>query len=47
MSEFIIEGGVPLSGLHITPGNKNAALPMIAASLLADSPVEISNLPII
>ena len=47
MSEFIIEGGVPLSGVHITPGNKNAALPMIAASLLADSPVEIANLPVI
>ncbi len=47
MSKFIIEGGVPLSGRHFTPGNKNAALPMIAASLLADSPVTLTNLPLI
>ena len=47
MSDFVIEGGVSLSGIHATPGNKNAALPMIAAALLADSPVEISNLPVI
>ena len=47
MSKFVIEGGVPLSGRHFSPGNKNAALPMIAAALLADSPVEISNIPLI
>lgn len=47
MSKFIIEGGVPLTGRHYSPGNKNAALPMIAAALLADGPVEITNLPII
>ena len=47
MSKFIIEGGVPIAGRHYSPGNKNAALPMIAASLLADSPVEIANLPLI
>lgn len=47
MSKFVIEGGTPLCGCHTSPGNKNAALPMIAASLLADSPVEITNLPLI
>ena len=47
MSRFVIEGGYPLSGTHATPGNKNAALPMIAAALLADGPVTISNLPLI
>ena len=47
MSRFVIEGGYPLSGVHRPPGNKNAALPMIAAATLADGPVEISNLPLI
>lgn len=47
MSRFIIRGGFPVSGVHAVPGNKNAALPMIAASLLADGPVSISNLPLI
>lgn len=47
MSRFVIEGGYPLSGVHRAPGNKNAALPMIAASLLADGPVVMSNLPLI
>ncbi len=47
MSKFVIEGGVPLNGRHYSPGNKNAALPMIAAALLADGPVEIANLPLI
>lgn len=47
MSRFVIEGGYPLSGVHRAPGNKNAALPMIAAALLADGPVSISNLPLI
>ena len=47
MSRFIIKGGKPISGTHRTPGNKNAALPMLAASLLTDQPVTISNLPLI
>ena len=47
MSRFVIEGGYPLSGTHRAAGNKNAALPMIAAALLADGPVAISNLPLI
>lgn len=45
MDEFIIEGGVPLRG-EITPaGNKNAALPLLAACLLTDEPVTLRNVP--
>jgi len=45
MEKFIIQGGEPLSG-EITPsGNKNAALPLIAATLLADEPVTLHNVP--
>ncbi len=45
MEEFIIEGGVPLRG-EITPaGNKNAALPLLAACLLTDEPVVLHNVP--
>ncbi len=47
MAHFIIEGGHPLSGTHRPAGNKNAALPMLAASVLADSPVVLHNLPLI
>jgi len=45
MDKFIIEGGIPLKG-EITPaGNKNAALPILAATLLTDEPVVLHNLP--
>lgn len=45
MTSFIVEGGLPLSG-EITPaGNKNEALPVLAASLLPDSPVVLRNIP--
>lgn len=45
MEEFIIEGGVPLKG-EITPsGNKNAALPLLAACLLTAEPVTLRNVP--
>ncbi len=47
MSRFVIKGGKPVSGVHRSPGNKNAALPMLAASLLTSEPVTLSNLPII
>ena len=36
-----------MSGVHCVPGNKNAALPMLAASLLTAEPVVLSNLPLI
>ena len=47
MEKFIIEGGIPLSG-EVTPsGNKNAALPLLAACLLTDEPVILRNVPYI
>ncbi|MFM8370310.1 MAG: UDP-N-acetylglucosamine 1-carboxyvinyltransferase, partial [Chloroflexota bacterium] len=45
MEEFVIEGGIPLNG-EVTPsGNKNAALPLLAACLLTDEPVIMRNVP--
>jgi len=45
MDKFIITGGIPLHG-EITPGgNKNAALPLIAACLLTEEPVILHNVP--
>ena len=45
MARFVVEGGTPLRG-EITPaGNKNEALPLIAASLLTDEPVTLHNMP--
>ena len=43
--EYIVEGGHKLAGSIMPSGNKNAALPIIAASLLTDQPVELSNVP--
>lgn len=45
MSKLVIRGGRPISGVHHVPGNKNAALPMLAAALLTAEPVTIENLP--
>lgn len=45
MSVFEIEGGVPLRGTVRAAGNKNAILPMVAAALLSDQPVELDNVP--
>ncbi len=48
MSErFIIEGGQPLKGEIGVKGSKNAATPILAATLLTDEPCTISNLPLI
>ena len=45
MDQFIIQGGLPLSG-EVTPsGNKNAALPLLASCLLTDEPVILHNVP--
>jgi UDP-N-acetylglucosamine 1-carboxyvinyltransferase len=45
MENFVIKGGAPLSG-EITPaGNKNAALPILAASLLTEEEVVVHNVP--
>jgi len=45
MDKLIISGGVPLSGEVRIAGAKNAALPILAATLLADGTTTISNVP--
>ncbi|KTG17894.1 MULTISPECIES: UDP-N-acetylglucosamine 1-carboxyvinyltransferase [unclassified Guyparkeria] len=45
MNKLLIRGGKPLDGEIRSSGAKNAVLPMMAASLLADSPVTIENVP--
>ena len=45
MDKLIIKGGRPLQGEISISGAKNAALPILAATLLADDPVKISNVP--
>jgi UDP-N-acetylglucosamine 1-carboxyvinyltransferase len=45
MEKFIIEGGQPLSGSFTPAGNKNAALPALAASLLTSEEVLLRNVP--
>ena len=42
---FVVTGGRPLAGTIRPAGNKNAALPVIAATLLADGPVTLENIP--
>ncbi len=45
MDKFTVVGGIPLHG-EVTPsGNKNAALPLIAACLLTEEPVILKNVP--
>jgi UDP-N-acetylglucosamine 1-carboxyvinyltransferase len=45
MTKFIIQGGLPLHG-EVTPsGNKNAALPLLAACLLTEEPIILHNVP--
>jgi UDP-N-acetylglucosamine 1-carboxyvinyltransferase len=45
MEKFIIEGGYPLSGTMVPAGNKNAALPALASSLLTSEEVVLRNTP--
>jgi len=45
MNKLIITGGIPLSGQVRISGSKNAVLPILAGTLLADSPVIIRNVP--
>ena len=45
MEAFLIEGGRPLSGTIRPAGNKNAALPILAACLLTADPVTLENVP--
>lgn len=43
--QYIVEGGHRLSGTLEPSGNKNAALPIVAAALLTDQRVELTNVP--
>lgn len=45
MHTYIVEGGHPVKGKVAASGNKNAALPCLAASVLAGSPVILRNIP--
>jgi UDP-N-acetylglucosamine 1-carboxyvinyltransferase len=45
MEKFVIEGGVPLSGTITPAGNKNGALPILAACLLTREAVTLHNVP--
>src|SRR5215467_5595469 len=45
MDKFVVKGGVPLRGQIETGGAKNSALPVLAATLLTDQPVELRRIP--
>ena len=45
VESFVIEGSVPLNGRIRAAGNKNGALPILAACLLTDEPVTLANVP--
>ena len=45
MQKIVVSGGVPLHGEVAISGAKNAVLPILCATLLADAPVEILNVP--
>jgi UDP-N-acetylglucosamine 1-carboxyvinyltransferase len=45
MHKYLIEGSYPISGKIQPCGNKNAALPCLAATLLTDEPVVLRNIP--
>ena len=45
MPKYVVEGGVPLNGTIRPAGNKNAALPIICATLLSDQPITLENVP--
>ena len=45
MQSFVIEGGRPLNGTVRAAGNKNGALPILAACVLTEEPVRLTNVP--
>ena len=45
MAKIIVNGGKELSGTIKVSGSKNAALPIMTASLLTDGDLELSNIP--
>ncbi len=44
-SHFVVHGGTPVSGTISPAGNKNAALPILAATFLCEQPVTLDNVP--
>jgi UDP-N-acetylglucosamine 1-carboxyvinyltransferase len=47
LDKFVIQGGTPLKGTINVSGSKNAALPLMAAALLGDTPSLIRNIPLL
>ncbi|MDX6678439.1 MAG: UDP-N-acetylglucosamine 1-carboxyvinyltransferase [Solirubrobacteraceae bacterium] len=45
MEKFVIDGGIALSGTVVPAGNKNGALPILAASVLTEDEVVVRNVP--
>ncbi len=45
MEKFVIDGGIALSGTIVPAGNKNGALPILAASVLTEDEVVVRNIP--
>ena len=45
MEKFVIHGGAPLSGTVVPAGNKNGALPILAACVLTEEEVVVRNVP--
>lgn len=45
MDKLIIEGGIPLHGEIVVSGAKNAALPILCAGLLAETPLTLTGVP--
>src|SRR3954470_21196035 len=45
MDKFVIDGGAPLSGTVVPAGNKNGALPILAASVLTTDEILVRNVP--
>ena len=43
--QYVVQGGQRLSGRIRPSGNKNAALPIVAAALLCEEPVYLENVP--
>src|SRR5258708_19418666 len=43
--QYVVQGGTRLAGRIRPSGNKNAALPIVAASLLCEEPVHLENVP--
>ena len=44
-SKFIVKGGKPISGEIEPQGNKNEAMPLMAATCMTDQPVTLQNIP--